>query len=168
MKTVDDLIQDLKVLQIRKNGHIVEVVEPDGFSIVENIIRGFLLDHHDSEIGEMQGKIFAYEEIIKKSNFAPFVKDNRFQEILLNMQKAIAKYETEKASENPFKEETEKETMFYSEFQKSDDWKYSNYVEYFDLSGNVVETPKDSDKILKYYKRELNSIVFLIVFIGKE
>ena len=91
MKTVDDLLQELKSLEINKrcfdgSTYKSEVVSPGGFDLVEKLIRGFFLDQHDSKIGEMQGKIFAYEEIIKKSNFAPFVGDNHLQDILLNMQ----------------------------------------------------------------------------------
>lgn len=124
-------MQDLKNLRTKKrysdgSSYVIETIDSDNFGLVENLIREFLLDHHDSEIGEMQGKIFAYEEIIKKSNFAPFVEDNHLKDILLNVQKAIAKYETEKVFENPFKEETkettEEEIMFHSEFLQSDDF----------------------------------------------
>lgn len=197
MKTVDDVLRELKILEIQKESvlnpgetYMNFVIDPDGFNIVEDIIRDFLLEHEktaeketmfdfDSKIGEMQGKIFAYEEIIKKSNFAPFVGDNHLQDILLNVQKAIAKYETEKTNrviptsrlgEKPFKgetkETTEKETMFYSEFLQSDDFEIANYVYWFDLSGNEV-VPNNRNKILKYYKRELGNFKFLIVFVGE-
>jgi hypothetical protein len=175
MKTVDDLLQELKSLQVNKkcydgSYYQKEVVDSDGFSLAENVIREFLLDNHDSEIGEMQGKIFAYEEIIKKSNFAPFVDNSELKENVVRLQNAITNYDIEKVKKSleETKETTEKETMFYSEFIKSDDWKQADYVEYFDLSGNVVEVHKDSDKILKFYKREFGAIVLLIVFIGKE
>ena len=179
MKTVDDLIQELKSLKVKRKGfereYETEVIYPNEFHLVENAIREFLLDHHDSEIGEMQGKIFVYEEIIKKSNFAPIMPDNHLQDILLSMQRVISEYENEKLVReiptSPLKEETEetpeKETMFYSEFQKSDEWCNSNFVGCFDLSGNAV-VPKKRDKILKYYKREVGNFKILIVFIGKE
>lgn len=184
MKTVDDLLKELKSLEIIKrcldgSTYKSEVVSPDGFYLVEKLIRGFFLDQQDNKIGEMQGKIFAYEEIIKKSNFAPFVGDNHLQDILLNVQKAIAKYETEKTNrviptsrlgKNPFKgeteETTEEETMFYSEFLQSDDFEIANYVYWFDLSGNEV-VPNNRNKILKYYKHELGNFKFLIVFVGE-
>lgn len=179
MKTVDDLLQELKSLEINKrcldgSTYKSEVVSPDGFYLVEKLIRGFFLDQQDNKIGEMQGKIFAYEEIIKKSNFAPFVGDNHLQDILLNMQKVISEYETNKMVReiptSPLKEETkettEEETMFYSEFRESDDFEIANYVYWFDLSGNEV-VPNNRNKILKYYKHELGNFKFLIVFIGK-
>lgn len=179
MKTVDDLLKELKSLEIIKrcldgSTYKSEVVSPDGFYLVEKLIRGFFLDQQDNKIGEMQGKIFAYEEIIKKSNFAPFVEDNHLQDILLNMQKVISEYETNKMvmeiPTSPLKEETkettEEETMFYSEFLQSDDFEIANYVYWFDLSGNEV-VPNNRNKILKYYKHELGNFKFLIVFIGK-
>lgn len=169
-------MQDLKNLRTKKrysdgSSYVIETIDSDNFGLVENLIREFLLDHHDSEIGEMQGKIFAYEEIIKKSNFAPFVEDNHLKDILLNVQKAIAKYETEKVFENPFKEETkettEEEIMFHSEFLQSDDFKNADCVYYYDLSGEFV-IPNDGDKILKYYNHRIGGYNFIVVFIGKE
>ena len=175
MKTVDDLLQELKVLRTKKrysdgSSYVIDAIDSDNFGLVENLIREFLLDHHDSEIGEMQGKIFAYEEIIKKSNFAPFVDSSQLRENVVRLQNAITNYDIEKVKKSleETKETTEKETILYSEFIKSDVWKQADYVEYFDLSGNLVEVQRDSDKILKYYKREFGAIVLLIVFIGKE
>jgi hypothetical protein len=175
MKTVDDLLQDLKNLRTKKrysdgSSYVIETIDSDNFGLVENLIREFLLDHHDSEIGEMQGKIFAYEEIIKKSNFAPFVDNSQLRENVVCLQNAITNYDIEKVKKELEKtnETTEKETMFYSEFIKSDVWKESDVTLYFDLSGNVIEMLKDTDKILKYYQRLIGSIVLLIVFIGKE
>lgn len=175
MKTVDELLQELKVLKTKKrysdgSSYIIDAIDSDSFDLVENLIREFLLDHHDSEIGEMQGKIFAYEEIIKKSNFAPFVDNSELREKVVRLQNAITKYDIEKVKKEleETKETTEKETMFYSEFRKSDDWCNANFCEYFDLSGNEIDSPKKSDKILKYYKREVGDFKFLIVFIGKE
>lgn len=170
MKTVDDLLQELKSLEINKRGfdgstYKCEVVSPSGFDLVENLIRGFFLEQYDSKIGEMQGKIFAYEEIIKKSNFAPFVEDNLFKDALLNVQKAIAKYETEKVREIPTSP-LEEETMFYSEFIKSDDFGNTDYIYWFDLSGNVV-LPDMGDKIFKYYSYNIGDYKIMIVFIEK-
>lgn len=188
MKTVDDLLRELRILEIKKESvlnpgetYMNFIIDPDGFGFVENLIRDFWLDHekteekekmlyYDSKIGEMQGKIFAYEEIIKKSNFAPFVDNSELREKVVRLQNAITKYDIEKVKKEleETKETTEKETMFYSEFRKSDDWCNANFCEYFDLSGNEIDSPKKSDKILKYYKREVGDFKFLIVFIGKE
>lgn len=175
MKTVDDLLQELKVLRTKKrysdgSSYMIDAIDSDSFGLVENLIREFLLDHHDNEIGEMQGKIFAYEQIIKKSNFAPFVDNSQLIENVVHLQNAITNYDIEKVKKEleETKETTEKETMLYSEFRKTDDWCNANYVMYFDLQGNVIESPKKSDKILKYYQREVNDFKFLIVFIGKE
>ena len=179
MKTVDELLQELKALQIRKKSfdgsyYNREVIDSDGFNIVEDIIRDFLLDHHDGEIGEMQGKIFAYEEIIKKSNFAPFLPDYQTQPYSLDISKAetekVRGIPTSRLGENPFaketKETTEKETMFYSEFRETDDFGNTDYIYWFDLSGNIV-FPDMVDKIFKYYSYKIGDFKIMIVFIEK-
>lgn len=173
MKTVDDLLEELKSLEINKrcfdgSTYKCEVVSPSGFDLVENLIRGFFLEQYDSKIGEMQGKIFAYEEIIKKSNFAPFVDNSQLRENAVYLQNSITNYDIEKVKEifGETEETTEEETMFYSEFLQSDDFEIANYVYWFDLSGNEV-VPNNRNKILKYYKHELGNFKFLIVFIEK-
>jgi len=42
---------------------------------IELIIRNFLLENRDEQLGILQAKVFMYEEIISKSNFAPMIKD---------------------------------------------------------------------------------------------
>ena len=42
--------------------------------ILEQIITQHILYNRDSRIAELESKVFMYEEIIKKSNFAPMVK----------------------------------------------------------------------------------------------
>ena len=46
-------------------------------TILEQIIRKHLLENHDEKIGVLEAKIFAYEQIISKSNFAPFVENQK-------------------------------------------------------------------------------------------
>ena len=173
MKTVDDLLQELKALQIRKKSfdgsyYNIEVIDSDGFNIVEDIIRDFLLDHHDGEIGEMKGKIFAYEEIIKKSNFAPLVEGSQLSDNVMYLQNAISRYDIEnvKKSLEETKKTTEEETMFYSEFRKSDDFENTDCIYWFDLSGNVV-IPDMGDKIIKYYRYKSGDLKIMISFIEK-
>ena len=50
------------------------MIAREGFDKVENVIRQFLLDNHDSEYGELQAKVYTYEKIIANSNFAPMIK----------------------------------------------------------------------------------------------
>lgn len=40
---------------------------------VETIIRSFLLENKDEQLAILQTKVFIYEEIISKSNFAPII-----------------------------------------------------------------------------------------------
>lgn len=54
-----------------------EVINKEGRVNVEQVIRAFLLENRDSQLGEMQAKIFAYEQIISKSNFAPMLIQNQ-------------------------------------------------------------------------------------------
>lgn len=49
------------------------VISQEGYDKVENVIRQFLLDNHDSEYGELQAKVYTYEKIIANSNFAPML-----------------------------------------------------------------------------------------------
>lgn len=59
------------------------VIAQEGLDKVENVIRQFLLDNHDSEYGELQAKVYTYEKIIANSNFAPMLdckeKDNKVE-----------------------------------------------------------------------------------------
>lgn len=51
-----------------------DVVNKEGRNNVESIIRSFLLENRDEQFGILQAKVFMYEEIISKSNFAPMIK----------------------------------------------------------------------------------------------
>lgn len=48
----------------------------EGLMKLENVIRKFLLDNRDKELGELKAKVYAYEKIIANSNFAPILRDN--------------------------------------------------------------------------------------------
>lgn len=43
-------------------------------SAIEGIIRSHLLENRDERIGILEAKVFMYEEIISKSNFAPMIE----------------------------------------------------------------------------------------------
>lgn len=51
----------------------VDIVEKEGRIIIEQSLRAFLLDNRDERIGMLEAKVYAYEQIIAKSNFAVFV-----------------------------------------------------------------------------------------------
>jgi hypothetical protein len=51
-----------------------EVINKDGKLVVEDIIRKFLLDNRDEKQGVLEAKVFMYEQIISKSNFAPMLE----------------------------------------------------------------------------------------------
>lgn len=55
---------------------------------------------HKKEIAELEAKVFAYEEIIKKSNFRPFVIDD-------------PTYEETSKNENPSPEEMDATMRYY-------------------------------------------------------
>ena len=81
------LLDELRSLRHYKNimgdGYYCDVIDPEGFPKVEIAIRQFLLDNHDSELGELSAKVYAYEKIIANSNFAPILdckdKDNKVE-----------------------------------------------------------------------------------------
>ncbi|MES2240464.1 MAG: hypothetical protein V4497_09435 [Bacteroidota bacterium] len=51
-----------------------EVIKKEGRHNVENIVRSFLLDNRDEKLGVLEAKVFMYEQIISKSNFAPMIE----------------------------------------------------------------------------------------------
>jgi len=60
--------------------HKTDLVHREGKNIFEAIIREYLLDNRDSELATLKAKVFMYEEIIKKSNFAPMI-ENKIPEV---------------------------------------------------------------------------------------
>lgn len=56
------------------DSYSVFVIEEKARLIVEQIIRGYLLENRDEKIGVLEAKVLTYEEIIKKSNFSAFIK----------------------------------------------------------------------------------------------
>lgn len=79
--TLEELLHKLKTLKYKSDlfGKTTEfnVLNNENFGMVENLIREYALDNHDSEMGELKAKLYVYEQIIAKSNFAPFVDDIR-------------------------------------------------------------------------------------------
>jgi hypothetical protein len=71
------LMKDLKNLKrpIESFGRTeyLPVIGVDYLPDVERVIRQHLLDEHDKEIGELKAKVYAYEQIIANSNFAPII-----------------------------------------------------------------------------------------------
>lgn len=43
---------------------------------IEHIVRQWALDNHDSKVGTLEAKVFAYEQIISNSNFAPMIQNS--------------------------------------------------------------------------------------------
>lgn len=74
---IQELLNSLRELRytcnvLGKTEHFY-IISSENFAIVENVVRQFMLDNHDSEKGELQGKVYAYEKIIANSNFAPML-----------------------------------------------------------------------------------------------
>jgi hypothetical protein len=74
---MEKLMKDLKNLKrpIESFGRTeyLPVIGVDYLPDVERVIRQHLLDEHDKEIGELKAKVYAYEQIIANSNFAPMI-----------------------------------------------------------------------------------------------
>jgi hypothetical protein len=49
-------------------------IDEQSRNAIENIIRSFLLDSRDEKLGALEAKVFMYEQIISKSNFAPMIE----------------------------------------------------------------------------------------------
>jgi hypothetical protein len=56
------------------------VIAKEGKMVVEEIIRNFANNTRDNEIGVLRAKVFMYEEIISKSNFAPLIASAKVNE----------------------------------------------------------------------------------------
>jgi len=50
-----------------------ELIDKKSRVIVEQMLREFLLSNRDEKQGVLEAKVFAYEQIISKSNFAPII-----------------------------------------------------------------------------------------------
>lgn len=71
LETLFKLTYDWKSGSDRYNS---PVINKEGKLTVENIIRQFVLENHDEKIGVLEAKVFMYEQIISKSNFAPMLE----------------------------------------------------------------------------------------------
>ena len=54
-----------------------DTIHKDGRNQIESIIRSSILDNRDEQIGMLEAKVFTYEQIISKSNFAPMIEDKQ-------------------------------------------------------------------------------------------
>lgn len=64
-----------------------EIIHKEGRTIVEEMFRQFLLDNRDAamtsletKLSVLEAKVFMYEQIISKSNFAPMLDVSRLEE----------------------------------------------------------------------------------------
>jgi len=60
------------------------VIAKEGQIVVEQIIRQFLLEHRDEQLGILQAKVLMYEEIIAKSTFAPMLPKKKKKPLRAN------------------------------------------------------------------------------------
>ena len=74
---VEELLQKLRDLRrpsdVLGRTEYFPIINREHFGEVEMLIRQFALDSHDAEIGELKAKVYAYEQIIANSNFAPIL-----------------------------------------------------------------------------------------------
>lgn len=75
---IKELLNDLFALKYNwksdRDSYTSDVINKEGKNNVESIIRGFLLNNRDEKLGVLEAKVFMYEQIISKSNFAPMIK----------------------------------------------------------------------------------------------
>ena len=57
-----------------------DVIHKDNRLTVQEIIRKFVNENRDNEFGILRAKVFMYEEIISKSNFAPLVASVKIED----------------------------------------------------------------------------------------
>ena len=77
---INQLMYELKSLTYNwrsgSDSYNSKVINKEGVDRVEQVIRQFLLDNHDGKLGQLEAKVFMYEQIIAKSNFAPMLADH--------------------------------------------------------------------------------------------
>lgn len=73
---IKKLMHDLSQLTYYSNtsNYSFNVIDKENLILVEQVIRKYLLDTHDSELGYLKAKVIAYESIIKNSNFKPILE----------------------------------------------------------------------------------------------
>ena len=96
--TLEKLLEQLKDLRcvssVSGKPEYFRVINAGSFDEVENLIRQYALDSHDAELGTLQAKVYAYEQIIANSNFAPMIdceQAEQLQAIIENLQEIKAK-----------------------------------------------------------------------------
>lgn len=57
-------------------GYALPVIREDHRTEIEHIVRQWAIDNHDSKVGTLEAKVFAYEQIISNSNFAPMIQNS--------------------------------------------------------------------------------------------
>lgn len=53
------------------------LISRDGRTIFEQALRNFLLENRNKKIGILDARVYAYEQIIANSNFAPIVPNQK-------------------------------------------------------------------------------------------
>lgn len=79
-KLIQDFLDTLfdKKIEVKSKAigsYKTEAINTDARVIVEQMFRKFLEDNRDEKIGILEAKLFAYEQIISKSNFAPILEE---------------------------------------------------------------------------------------------
>ena len=84
-ESIQDFLNQLFAKTIIKTwssggNYTTKIIEEEGRAIVEAMFRQFLLDNRDeamtaleTKLSAMEAKVFMYEQIISKSNFAPML-----------------------------------------------------------------------------------------------
>ncbi len=69
---VDKICDELFSLRYKSKGHdfTFNVISDDNKALVKNAISLVINDNFDRDIGTLQAKVYAYEQIIANSNFA--------------------------------------------------------------------------------------------------
>lgn len=75
---IQELLQCLFKLKYNwkssNDSYTSDVINKGSRGLVEEVLRKFLNDNHDEKLGVLEAKVFMYEQIISKSNFAPMLE----------------------------------------------------------------------------------------------
>lgn len=75
---IRDLLDRLFGLTYRSEygNYNLPVISSNHRTEIAQIVRQWALDTHDSKVGTLEAKVFAYEQIISNSNFAPMIQNS--------------------------------------------------------------------------------------------
>jgi len=77
-ESIKQFLRDVNAKKVKRrsydgSSYDTELIEKEGQTIFEDMLRRFLKEEDNKVIATLEAKVFVYEEIIRKSTFAPIL-----------------------------------------------------------------------------------------------